>query len=280
MISPPSVQKLLRLSLEEDIGRGDVTTAAVVPPGTVTSAVVWVKQPTRIAGLPFAESVFRMLDGGLTIERLADEGADATGPSPVLRVAGDAHAILAAERTALNILGRLCGIATLTRDAAERLSGTRARLVDTRKTTPGWRWLEKYAVRVGGGVNHRFGLDDMILIKDNHIAIAGSVRAAVERARTVRGLGTRIEVEVETLEQLEEALAAGADLILLDNMTPALVAEAVRRVRGRVPLEASGGVTLERLREIAETGVDYISMGALTHGAASVDVGLDVEMTG
>lgn len=277
MMWPAAVDRLLQWALEEDVGRGDITSEAVIPPHLRAAAVVRVKEAARVCGLPMAEAVFRMMDREVECQRLVQEGADVDGPSAVMRVEGPARAVLSAERTALNVLARLTGVATLTRRAVAELAGTRARLLDTRKTTPGWRWLEKYAVRVGGGLNHRYGLDHLVLIKDNHIAICGGVAQAVERARAAVGPAYRIELEVETLAQLDEALAAGADMILLDNMSLPAMAAAVERTAGRVPLEASGGVTLERLRAIAETGVDYISMGALTHSAVSVDVGLDVE---
>ncbi|GGJ11940.1 nicotinate-nucleotide diphosphorylase (carboxylating) [Alicyclobacillus cellulosilyticus] len=275
---PQSVQALIQLALAEDIGRGDATSAAVLPPGTAARAVVLVKEDARVAGLPVVAAVFHAVDPGVVVTPLVAEGADVAAGTAVCRVEGDAIAILGAERTALNFLARLTGIATLTRSAVAQLAGTKAKLLDTRKTTPGWRYLEKYAVRVGGGMNHRFGLDDMILIKDNHIALAGGVRAAVARARAHAGLAQKIEVEVETIDQLREALASGADLILLDNMDLATMRQAVAEAAGRVPLEASGNMTLDRLAAVAATGVDYISMGALTHSATSIDVSLDVEL--
>ncbi|WP_051663071.1 carboxylating nicotinate-nucleotide diphosphorylase [Alicyclobacillus macrosporangiidus] len=275
---PRSVLTLIDLALDEDVGRGDVTSAAVLPPALSATAQVFIKQPARVAGLPVLAAVFQRLDPQVTVTPLVEDGADIAGPAPVCLVRGPAASILSAERTALNFLARLSGIATLTREATARLAGTRARLLDTRKTTPGWRYLEKYAVRMGGGTNHRFGLDDMVLIKDNHVALAGGVAEAVARARKYVGLSTKVEVEVDTLDQLDEALAAGADLILLDNMDLATLREAVVRTAGRVPLEASGNMTLDRLADVARTGVDFISMGALTHSATSVDVGLDVDL--
>ncbi|MBX5437446.1 MAG: carboxylating nicotinate-nucleotide diphosphorylase [Alicyclobacillaceae bacterium] len=272
------VHQLIQLALDEDVGRGDCTTAAVIPAGTQARAVVRLKQPGRVAGLPVVEAVFHTLDPTVTFHPLVPEGADVDEPAAVATVEGPAASILASERTALNFLARLSGIATFTRRAVQELAGTRARLLDTRKTTPGWRFLEKYAVRVGGGMNHRFGLDDMVLIKDNHVALAGGVAQAVARARAAVGLSQKIEVEVETLEQLEAALTAGPDLILLDNMDTETMREAVARTARRVPLEASGNMSLGRLREVALTGVDYISMGALTHTAVSLDVSLDVDL--
>ncbi|MCL6517001.1 carboxylating nicotinate-nucleotide diphosphorylase [Alicyclobacillus sp.] len=275
---PQSVLSLIDLALHEDVGRGDITSEAVLPPGLWATAEVLVKQPARVAGLEVVRAVFQRMDPRVTVTPLLGDGVDVVDRTAVCRVSGPAASILAGERTALNFLARLSGIATLTREAVRRLEGTRARLLDTRKTTPGWRYLEKYAVRVGGGMNHRFGLDDMVLIKDNHVALAGGVAAAVARARARVGLSVKVEVEVDTLEQLDEALSAGADLILLDNMDTVALRAAVARAAGRVPLEASGNMTLERLREVANTGIDYISMGALTHSATSVDVGLDVTL--
>lgn len=276
---PRSVLTLIDLALDEDVGRGDVTTAAVLPPGLSATAQVFIKQPARVVGLPVLAAVFHRLDPQVTVTPLVHDGADIAEPAPVCLVRGPAASILSAERTALNFLARLSGIATLTREATARLAGTNARLLDTRKTTPGWRYLEKYAVRMGGGMNHRFGLDDMVLIKDNHVALAGGVAEAVARARKHVGISVKVEVEVDTLSQLDEALAAGADLILLDNMDLATLREAVSRTAGRVPLEASGNMTLDRLADVARTGVDFISMGALTHAATSVDVSLDVDLT-
>jgi nicotinate-nucleotide pyrophosphorylase (carboxylating) len=272
-----SVMSLIQLALAEDVGRGDCTTNPIVPDSLTATATLYIKQPARVAGVPVVEAVFRAFDPDLQLAPLVTEGTDLSGTMAVCRVSGRARSILSAERTALNFLARLSGVATQTREAVRVLSGTRAKLLDTRKTTPGWRTLEKYAVRVGGGVNHRHGLDDMVLIKDNHIALAGGVAEAVRRVRAELGVARKIEVEVDTLEQLRTALQLGVDMILLDNMDIPTLKEAVAITGGRVPLEASGNVTLERLRSIAETGVDYISMGALTHSAVSVDVGLDVE---
>ncbi|GMA56747.1 nicotinate-nucleotide pyrophosphorylase [carboxylating] [Alicyclobacillus sacchari] len=270
-------EQLIRLALAEDIGRGDCTTVYTVDPALQARAVVWVKEPSRIAGLPLVERIFHMVDPNLQFTYLARDGDDVPDRQVVGAIFGTASSILTAERTALNFLARLTGIATKTRDAAKLIAGTKARLLDTRKTTPGWRSIEKYAVVTGGGCNHRHGLDDMVLIKDNHIAMAGGVRVAIERARANAGVAQKIEVEVDTLEQLEEALAAGPDMILLDNMSTAEIVQAVAICEGRVVLEASGNMTLARLPEVAATGVDYISMGALTHAARSVDVGLDIE---
>jgi nicotinate-nucleotide pyrophosphorylase (carboxylating) len=223
-----------------------------------------------VASLTLAE-----LDPGATVEPLSADGQAVPAGTALARVSGNARAILAAERTALNLLGRLCGVATLTQDFVDAISGTKAKITDTRKTTPGLRALEKYAVRCGGGVNHRFGLDDAILIKDNHVAACGSVGEAVRRAKAYAGHLVKVEVEVDSLLQLREALAHDPDVIMLDNFGLEDMREAVKLVGGRVTLEASGGVNLETVREIAETGVDVISIGALTHSARVVDIGLD-----
>jgi nicotinate-nucleotide pyrophosphorylase (carboxylating) len=220
--------------------------------------------------------VFRALDPDVSFEASAADGDRFSEPTEVARISGRARAVLTGERTALNVLGRLAGIATLTSRFVDAIDGTGAEILDTRKTTPGLRALEKYAVRCGGGRNHRFGLDDGILVKDNHLRAAGGVRPAVERLRAT-GTGLPIEVEAETLDDVREALAAGAEQILLDNMTPALMHEAVELVGGRATLEASGGVSLDTVREIAETGVDFVSVGALTHSARSLDVSLELE---
>jgi nicotinate-nucleotide pyrophosphorylase (carboxylating) len=221
-----------------------------------------------------AEAVFRALDPDIGFERLVEEGETLSGPAPVARVTGSLRAILTGERTALNLLGRLSGIATLTRRYVDAVAGTGVAILDTRKTTPGLRALEKHAVASGGGRNHRFGLFDGVLVKDNHLRAAGSVRGAVERLRDATDLP--VEVECDTLEQVEEALAAGADAILLDNMSPDQLRAAVALARGRARIEASGGVTLDTVRAIAETGVDEISVGALTHSAPALDVSLEL----
>jgi nicotinate-nucleotide pyrophosphorylase (carboxylating) len=232
------------------------------------------RAPGVVAGLDAVEAVFRVLDPDVEIERLAEDGDVLSTPAPVARVSGSLRAILTGERTALNLLGRLSGIATATRRYVDAVEGTGVAILDTRKTTPGLRVLEKQAVAAGGGRNHRFGLDDGVLVKDNHLAATGSIRAAVERLRTVTDLP--IEVECDTLEQLQEALAAGADAILLDNMSLDELRQAVGVTDGRARLEASGGVTLETVRAIAETGVDEISVGALTHSAPALDVSLEL----
>jgi nicotinate-nucleotide pyrophosphorylase (carboxylating) len=273
-VATDTLERLAFAALAEDVGEGDVTTEATVEPDTVGSAELLVKEPGVVCGLEVAEAVFRALEPELRFEALVDEGAVITGPTAVARVTGPERAILTGERTALNFLGRLSGVATLTRRYVEAVAGTGAAILDTRKTTPGLRDLEKHAVAVGGGRNHRLGLDDGVLIKDNHLRAGGSINEAVERARAATHLP--IEVECDTIEQVSEALEAGADAILLDNMTPDGLVAAVVLVRGRARLEASGGVTLDNVRAIAETGVDEISIGALTHSARSLDVSLEL----
>lgn len=275
---PPdsAIARIAAEALAEDIGRGDLTTQATVPPDVRGIAELRFRVPGVVCGLPVAAAVFRQLDPDVAFAALVREGERLALPATVARIEGRAAALLTAERVALNLVARMAATATLTRRYVDAVAGTRAQILDTRKTTPGLRALEKYAVRVGGGRNHRLGLDDGILIKDNHLRIAGSVAAAIARTHRAAPPGIRVEVEVETLDELREALAAGADMILLDNMPPALMREAVVLVAGRVPLEASGGVTLETVRAIAETGVDFISAGALTHSAGSLDIALDI----
>ena len=271
-----AITGVVERALAEDVGSGDVTTAGTVPEEATCTARVVVKEPGIVAGIPVVRAVFTTLDDALVIDELAYDGDRAALlPFEVLRVSGPARAILTGERVALNILGRLSGIATLTRAYVDAVADTGVTILDTRKTTPGLRALEKYAVRCGGGANHRFGLDDGILVKDNHLLIAGGVHAAVRGLRQISDLP--IEVEVETLGELRAALAAGADRVLLDNMSPALMCEAVALARGRATTEASGGITLATIREVAETGVDFISIGALTHSARSLDVSLEVQ---
>jgi nicotinate-nucleotide pyrophosphorylase (carboxylating) len=256
--------------LVEDVGDGDVTTSAVIDEHASCQARVLLKEPGVICGLHVAAAVFEAL--GARFEPLAADG-DLLEPASVADVEGPARAVLTGERTALNVLGHLSGIATLTRRYVDAVEGTGVTILDTRKTTPGLRELEKYAVACGGGTNHRRSLDDAILIKDNHLRVGGSIRIAVERAKTT---GLPVEIESETLEQAREAAAAGADRILLDNMSPAELRRAVAELGGRAELEASGGVTLDTVRAIAETGVDFVSVGALTHSARSLDVSLEV----
>jgi nicotinate-nucleotide pyrophosphorylase (carboxylating) len=264
--------------VNEDVGRGDATTTAVVPVEARGTARIEARGDFVVAGLEIAAACFDYVGPGtVRWTRLLSDGSDARAGEVLARLDGSLHTILIGERTALNLLGRLSGVATLTRSFVAAIEGTPARIVDTRKTTPGLRLLEKYAVRAGGGHNHRFGLDDGILIKDNHVRAAGGVSEAVTRARNAAPHGLVIEVEVTELGELDEALAAGADAVLLDNMTPEMVQEAVTRAGGKVLLEASGGVTLHNVRSHAEAGVDLISVGALTHSAPTADVSLEVE---
>jgi nicotinate-nucleotide pyrophosphorylase (carboxylating) len=274
------VERAVRAALEEDFGRaGDITTQATIPPEASASAVIAArKKPGVLAGLDLARKTFELVDPTVTFEALAGDG-DHLSPGAILaRVEGPARAILAAERVALNFLGRLCGVATLTSHYAAAVAHTRAKICCTRKTTPGLRAFEKYAVRCGGGMNHRFGLDDAVLIKDNHIAVAGGVAPALRAAKSFAGHLVKIEIEVDTLDQLKQVLEEGADVVLLDNMTPELLREAVKMIGGRLLAEASGGVHLDSVRAIAETGVDLISVGALTHSAPALDLGLDIDM--
>jgi nicotinate-nucleotide pyrophosphorylase (carboxylating) len=262
-------------ALNEDVGTGDVTTAATVPEDARARGLITQKAPGVVFGLDVAEQTFRALDPEVSFERLANEGQWREG-GPVLALTGSARAILTAERTALNFLARLSGVATLTARYVRALDGSKARILDTRKTTPGLRALEKAAVAAGGGTNHRTGLYDAILIKENHAALAGGVGQAVELARA-RAPELELEVECRTLAEVDEALGAGARHILLDNMTVEQLCQAVRHVDGRATLEASGGVTLEALGAIAGTGVDFISVGALTHSAPALDLSLILE---
>ena len=276
MITESDLDRVVRTAIAEDVGTGDATTNDLVDDETLCCAELLLKEPGVVCGLDAAEAVFRALDDGVVLDRRTVEGEIVSAaPVRLADLEGHARALLTGERVALNLLGRLSGIATLTRAFACAVEGTGATILDTRKTTPGLRVLEKQAVRCGGGVNHRLGLDDGILVKDNHLRVVGGIQPAIDRLRDA-GAGLPIEVEVETLEGLREALAAGADRILLDNMPPERLAEAVQLTGGRVPLEASGGVTLESVRRIAETGVDFISIGALTHSARSLDVSMEI----
>ena len=272
-----AAEPIVRAALLEDIGHGgDLTTDAIVDSSRSATARIVARRGGTIAGVPIALLAFRLLDGRIEANVRIGEGERAEPGAIVTEISGSARAILTGERTALNLLCRLCGIATATRTLVDLCSGTRARIADTRKTTPGLRVLERYAVACGGGSNHRFGLDDGVLIKDNHLALTGSIRNAVAAARARVGHMLKIEVEVESVEQLREALAEPIDAVLLDNMTPGALAEAVRIVDGRIVAEASGGVTQENVAEIARTGVDVISVGWLTHSAPALDLSLDV----
>ena len=266
---------LLWLALQEDLGHGDVTTEAVVPTGRSGQAVVFAREPFVLSGSKPFRKVFDLVDPAVEITSLFSDGEKIGANTPVFKLAGAMQALLTGERLALNLLQRLSGVASLTRQMVEAMSGTSSRLLDTRKTTPLWRALEKEAVRHGGGANHRFGLYDGVLIKDNHIAAVGGVREAVRRARQRVSHTLKIEVEVENLQDLEIAISAGADVILLDNFSLEDLKTAVAVTAGRCLLEASGGVSLERIRAIAETGVDFISCGALTHSARAIDVSME-----
>jgi len=270
------IAPIVRAALAEDLGRaGDVTGQACIAPDARLSAVFATRQAGVVCGAACARLAIAELDPSARFETVVADGEPVQPGTALARVEANARALLAAERTALNLMGRLSGIATLTQRYVDAIAGTRARIVDTRKTTPGLRALEKYAVRCGGGVNHRFGLDDAILIKDNHVAACGGVTEALRRARAFAGHLMKVEVEVDTLAQFDEALAEAPDVILLDNFSLADLREAVRRAAGRVALEASGGISLETVRPVAETGVDVISVGALTHSASVLDIGLD-----
>lgn len=266
--------------LNEDIGRGDITTQAIVSRNAHARGRFIAKEPLVVAGLEVAEAVFASLDSQQQIEAFVADGDEVEAGKTIARTSGFADVLLAGERVALNLLQRLSGIATLTRQFVRAVEGTRARIVDTRKTTPGLRMLEKYAVVVGGGQNHRFGLDDGVLIKDNHIALAGGVATAVERARRSVGHLHKIEVEVSNERDMREAIASGADILLIDNLTPEETARLVRIARELAPhvlIEASGGITLENVRAYAETGVDFISVGALTHSARAMDISFKIQ---
>ena len=273
-LDPAEVDRLVVAALAEDLGGGDRTSEVALDEDATATAALLLKEPGVVCGLDVAVATFRALDPAARVDLGAADGDRVDGvPFELARVEGKARALLAAERTALNLLGRLCGIATLTRRYVDAVPGTGAVVLDTRKTTPGLRLLEKHAVRCGGAVNHRFGLDDAILLKDNHRRLAASLRDAVERARRT---GLAVEVECETIDDVGEALELGVDAILLDNMSLPMLREAVALADGTAALEASGGVTLDTIRAIAETGVGFVSVGALTHSARSLDVSMEV----
>ena len=280
-LSQTEIRRAVRTALAEDLGDGDATTLATVPKSAMACALMRAREPLVVAGLAFAEAAFRELSASESIKRLARDGQRARSGAVLLKISGPARAMLGAERVALNFVQRLSGVATLTAQYVNAVAGTRAQILDTRKTTPGWRRFEKYAVTCGGGRNHRLGLYDMVLIKDNHLAALPDARpnaiaAAVQRARKIFPR-LKLEVEADTLEQIQQAVTAGADFILLDNMSPPLLRRAVKLIGGHAKTEASGGVNLKTVRAIARTGVDFISVGALTHSARAVDIGLDFE---
>ena len=278
MLNLRSLDPLIELAFEEDIGIGDITTDATVPPSQKGIGVLLAKSNGIVAGLPIAERVFEKLDPTLAFHSLVNDGNAVVAGTPIAEVRGSAKTILIGERTALNFLQRLSGIATLTAQFVEAIADYDAKIVDTRKTAAGWRAAQKYAVRIGGAQNHRFGLYDGVLIKDNHIVAAGGIRNAVERARQVAPHTAKIEVEVETAEQVAEALDIGADILLLDNMPPGIMARVVEAVGDRAITEASGGITLDRVKNVAATGVDFISVGALTHSAMPMDISLNLTL--
>jgi nicotinate-nucleotide pyrophosphorylase (carboxylating) len=276
----PLVDEAVAAALQEDLGlAGDITTDATVARAARAKGLIGARKAGIVAGLQLVETAFKLLDPDAVIAIVVPDGGNVAAGSVIARVSGNARALLTAERVAMNFLGHLSGIATLTRRYVEAVAGTRARIIDTRKTTPGLRAFEKLAVRAGGGVNHRFGLYDAILIKDNHIVAAGGIGPAMERARARAGHMVKIEIEVTTLAELKEALRYRPDAVLLDNMAPPMLAQAVKEVAGQAVTEASGGVTLESVRDIAQAGVDLISVGALTHSAPNLDVGFDFEPT-
>nr|WP_210341341.1 carboxylating nicotinate-nucleotide diphosphorylase [Methylopila capsulata] len=277
-MDPIAVRRAVEATLAEDLGRaGDITTAATIPASATARLVIAARQPGRLAGLQLAQAAFAALDPSIAFAAELVDGAALSPGMVIARIEGPARPALSAERTALNFLGRLSGVATATAVYADLIAHTKAKICCTRKTTPGLRVFEKYAVRCGGGANHRFGLDDAILIKDNHIAVAGSIEAALDGAKAYIGHLVKIEIEVDTLDQLDRVIAhGGADVVLLDNMGPDTLREAVARIGGRMAAEASGNVSLETVAAIAETGVDLISVGRITHSAPTLDLGLDV----
>jgi nicotinate-nucleotide pyrophosphorylase (carboxylating) len=279
-LSPLEIDEAVTRALAEDLGRaGDVTSIATVPEGTRGRAVVAARKAGRIAGLPLVEAAFRKLAPEMEIKAHARDGDAVAANTSLMTVAGPAHAMLASERVALNFIGHLSGVATATAEYVRLVAHTKTRVTCTRKTLPGLRALQKYAIRCGGGFNHRFGLDDAVLIKDNHVAVAGGIRPVLERARAKVGHLVKIEIEVDSLEQLREVLDTGlADVVLLDNFDLPRLREAVGMVKGKLVTEASGGITLDTVAAIAETGVGYVSSGALTHSVINLDIGLDIEM--
>jgi len=280
-LTAAEIRRAVRAALAEDLGSGDVTTLATVPANAQSIALMNAREPLTVAGIEFAITAFRELSPKIQIKKIARDGQRMKAGAPLLKITGSSRALLSAERVALNFVQRLSGVATATAQFADVIQGTGARILDTRKTTPGWRRFEKYAVKCGGGKNHRIGLFDMVLIKDNHLVALrnekpNAIAAAVARARK-KFPKLKVEVEADTLEQVAQAAEAGADIILLDNMPPARLRQAVKIIRGRAQTEASGGVNLKTVRRIAQTGVDFISIGAITHSARAVDIGLDFE---
>ena len=278
-LDPISVRRAVEAALAEDLGRaGDVTSAATIPPDAKARVAIVSRGEGRLAGLQLAQAAFSFVEPAISFRALGSDGDQLSARDVVTRIEGPARAVLTAERTALNFLGHLSGVATATAAYADLIAHTKAKVCCTRKTTPGLRVFEKYAVRCGGGANHRFGLDDAILIKDNHIAVAGGVTEALQAAKAYAGHLVKIEIEVDDLDQLDLVIAEGADAVLLDNMSPGTLREAVARIGGRMIAEASGNVSLETIRAIAETGVDLISVGRITHSAPNFDFGLDIDL--
>jgi nicotinate-nucleotide pyrophosphorylase (carboxylating) len=279
-ISPLEIEDSVHRALAEDLGRaGDITSIATIPPGIPSRTVLVARKAGVISGLPLVAACFRKLSPDIEIVPVVRDGASVEAKTTLMHINGDARAVLSAERVALNYLQHLSGIATATNAYVRKVGASKTRICCTRKTTPGLRALEKYAVRCGGGFNHRFGLDDAMLIKDNHIAVAGSIRAVLERARASAGHLVKIEIEVDSLEQLQDVLDCGmADVVLIDNFDIASMKKAVAMVNGRLVIEASGGINHDNIAKIAATGVDYASSGALTHSAPALDIGLDIEM--
>lgn len=275
----PLVQELVARALNEDIWTGDITTEAIIPADRQASGRIWTKVDGVVAGLPLLSIVWQQLGGGVTVELLAQDGQVVTAGTALATLQGSARQILMGERVALNFLQRLSGVATRTSRLTELIKFYNSSIVDTRKTVPGLRVLDKYAVRMGGAVNHRFGLYDAVLIKDNHIAVAGGIKEAVTAARRHLGHTVKIEVETETLEQVAQALESRADIIMLDNMSIELMKQAVKLVEGKAIVEASGRITEDEVVEVAKTGVDYISIGAITHSASALDISLDIDLS-
>jgi nicotinate-nucleotide pyrophosphorylase (carboxylating) len=272
---PPHVIEILHHALEEDIGPSDITTSTLIPEDTEARGLFIAKKSFILAGIPFIIEVFRILDPSISFQAFLDEGAQVKKGEVIAEVFGKTHAILKGERVSLNILQRLSGIATITNKYVQKVKGLSTKIYDTRKTTPCYRYLEKYAVRMGGGNNHRFGLFDGVIIKDNHIEAVGSIRKAIGEAKKKQHLH-KIEVEIENLHDLKEAISAGADIVMLDNMSLKDIKEAVKTVKGRAKIEASGNITLDNVRKIAEAGVDFVSIGALTHSAIAADISMKI----
>lgn len=279
-LHPLIIEKAVRAALEEDIGRaGDITSTATIPPNMQARCILAPRKPGTISGLSVAEAAFKITDPSITFEYLAEDGDYfAKVRTPVARISGNARAILTAERTALNFISHMSGIATMTAQFVELTRHTNAKICCTRKTTPNLRAFEKYAIRCGGGLNHRFGLDDAFLIKDNHIAVCGGIKEALRACKAHAGHLVKIEIEVDGLDQLREVIEEGADVVLFDNMTPEQMAEGVKMIGGKMRTEASGGINIESVKAVAEAGVDMISSGALTHSAPILDLGLDIEL--